>query len=99
MLSSFFPPRGLDPVLDGGVGDEDAMVAPQVPTGGLVGQAVFGHQADSHSLDAAGVQTLGQGQVGQIATEAATALGAAMLGVGDYQIDRVVGVGVAQVVQ
>jgi len=75
------------------------VVAPQVPTGGLVGQAVFGYQADSHPLDAAGVQAFGQGQVGQIAAEAATAVGAAMLGVGDNQIHRAAGVGVAQVVQ
>src|SRR5436309_260525 len=99
MLATFFFPGRLDPVLDGGPGDKDAVVAPQVPTGGLVGQAVFGHQADSHSLDAAGVQTLGQGQVGKIDAEAATARGAAMFGVGDNQIDRTPGVGVAQVVQ
>ena len=95
---SFFP-RGLDPVLDGGVGDEDAVVAPPVPAGGLVGQAVLGHQADGQPLDAAGVQALGQGQVGQIGAKAATAVGAAMLGVGDDKIDRTVRARVAQIVQ
>jgi hypothetical protein len=64
MLPIFFFPGCLDPVLDGGVGDEDAVVAPKVPAGGLVGQAVFHHQTNSHPLDAAGVQALGQGQVG-----------------------------------
>src|SRR5262245_53824608 len=98
MPSTFFPPGCLDPVLDGGVGDEDAVVAPQVPTGGLVGQAVFGHQADGHSLDAAGVQAFGQGQVGEIDAEVATAVGATMLGVGDNQIDRAARAEVAQVV-
>src|SRR5262245_29747061 len=95
---SFFP-RGLDPVLDGGVGDEDPVVAPQVPAGGLVGQAVLGHKADGQSLDAAGVQALGQSQVGQIDAEVATAAGAAMLGVADDKIDGAAGAGVAQVVQ
>jgi hypothetical protein len=99
MLPIFFFPGGLDPVLDGGVGDEDAVVAPQVPTGSLVGQAVFGHQTDSHPLDAAGVQALGQGQVRQVDAEAATAVGAAMLGVGDNKVDRAARVGVAQIVQ
>jgi hypothetical protein len=95
---SFFP-RGLDPVLDGGVGDEDAVVAPPVPAGGLVGQAVLGHQADGQPLDAAGVQALGQSQVGQIDAEVATAAGAAMPGVADDKIDGAAGAGVAQVVR
>src|SRR5947209_3398644 len=99
MLSSFFFPGRLDPILDGGPGHEDAVVAPQVPTGGLVGQAVFGHQADSHSLNAACVQAFGQGQVGQIDAEVATAVGAAMFGVADNKINRAARVGVAQVVQ
>ena len=99
MLATFFPPGRLDPVVDGGVGDENAVVAPQVPTGGLVGQAVFGHQTDRHSLDAAGVQAFGQGQVRQIDTEVATAVGAAMLGLGDNQIDRAARAEVAQVEQ
>src|SRR4051794_14064040 len=99
MVSTFFPPGRLDPVLDGGVGHEDSVVAPQVPTGGLVGQAVLGHQADGQSLDAAGVQAFGQSQVGQIGAEVAIAVGAAMFGVGDDKIDRAVRARVAQVVQ
>jgi hypothetical protein len=99
MLPIFFFPGRLDPVLDGGVGDEDEVVTPQMPTGGLIGQAVFDHQANRHALDAAGVQALGQGQVGEIDAETATAVGATMLGVGDHKIDRVARVGVAQVVQ
>src|SRR5271168_3063570 len=70
-----------------------------MPTGGLVRQPVFGHQADSQSLDAAGVEALGQSQVGQINTEVATAAGAAMLGVGNNKIDRTVRARVAQIVQ
>src|SRR5436190_22823913 len=99
MVSTFFPPGRLDPVLDGGVGDEDPVVAPQVPTGGLIRQAVLGHQADSQSLDAAGVQAFGQSQVGQVGAEVATAVGAAMLGVGDDKVDGAVRPRVAQVVQ
>src|SRR5829696_3713001 len=98
MDSTFFPPGRLDPVLDGGVGDEDAVVAPQVPAGGLVRQAVLGDQADGQSLAAAGVQALGQSQVGQIGAEVAIAVGAAVLGVGDDKIDGAVRARVAQVV-
>src|SRR4051812_6410981 len=58
--------RCLDPVLDGGGGDEDAVVAPEVPTGGLVGEAIFGDQTDRPLLDAAGVLAVRQSQVGEI---------------------------------
>jgi hypothetical protein len=51
----FFFPSRLDPILDGGKGDEDTVVAPQVPTGGLVGQTIFGHQTNSQLLNTAGV--------------------------------------------
>ncbi len=40
-----FPP-GLDPVLDRGVGDEHAMVAPEGPFGGAIGEAVLDDQPD-----------------------------------------------------
>jgi hypothetical protein len=59
MLSTFFFPSRLDPVLDGGVGDEDAVVAPQVPTGSLVGQAIFGDKTNSSLLDTTGVPAVG----------------------------------------
>ena len=66
MVSPFFPPGRLDPVLEGGVGDEDPVVAPPVPAGGLVGQAVFGDQTDGPLLDAAGVPAVRQGQLGDV---------------------------------
>ena len=81
------------------MGDEDAVVAPEVPTGGLVGQAVLGHQADRQSLDAAGVVALGQSQIGQIDAEAEITAWAGMLGVGDDQIDRATPARIAQVVR
>jgi hypothetical protein len=57
MVCIFFPSR-LDPVLDGGVGDEDAVVTPEKPTGVAVGQAIFGDQTDGPLLDAASVLTV-----------------------------------------
>src|SRR5947209_7618289 len=99
MVSPFFPPGRLDPVREGGVGDEDPVVAPPVPTGGLLRQAALGHQADRPSLDAAGVQALGQSQVGQAGAEVATAVSAAMRGGGDDKVEGAVRPRVAQVVQ
>ena len=75
------------------------MVTPQVPRGGLVGQAILGHQADGQFLNAAGVVALGPGQIGEVDGEVAVAVGAVMLGVSDEQVDGVAGAWVAQVVQ
>src|SRR3954454_2191869 len=66
--TAFFPP-GLDPVLDRGVGDEDAMVAPQGPFGGAIGEAILDDQADGGVDDPAGVMTARVGQVGGVGLE------------------------------
>src|SRR5947209_5425832 len=99
MLSTFFFPGRLDPVLDGSPRDEDAVVAPEVPGGGLVRQAVLGDHADSQLLDAAGVMALGPGQIGEIDGEMTVAAGAVMLRVGDEQVDGAAGACVAEVMQ
>src|SRR3954449_12207829 len=99
MHSSFFPPGGLDPVLDGGVRDEDAVVAPQVPTGGLVGQAIFGDETDGPLLDTAGVSAVRQSQGGDISGEATSTAEAAMAREGDDQVNRAVGPSLAKVVE
>src|ERR1041385_5395776 len=99
MVSIFFFPGGLDPVLDGGPRDEDPVVAPQVPLGHLVRQAVLGDEPDSQGLDAARVQALGPGQGGGIGGEEEGAAGAMMPGEGDDEIDGAAGAWVAEVVQ
>src|SRR5512135_895802 len=99
MRAWLFPPGGLDPVLDGGVGDKDAVVAPQVPTGGPIRQAVLDDQADGRLLHAPGVVTLGEGQIGHAGVEAPSAVGAAVLGVGDDDIERPAGADITQVVE
>src|SRR6266446_847934 len=99
MLSSFFPPGRLDPVLDGGVGDEDAVVAPEVPTGSLVGQAIFGDKTDGPLLDTTGVLAVGQSQVGDVNGEATATAEAAMAGERDNQINGVIGPSITEVMQ
>jgi len=75
---TFFSPGRLDPVLDGGVRDEDAVISPQVPTGTLVGQAIFAHQTHGQILDAKCVEALGPRQFGHVDSEATAAVRAAM---------------------
>src|SRR5262249_33670472 len=60
---------------------------------------VLHDQADSPLLDAAGVQTLGQGQVGQVHGETTATSEAAMPREGNNHIDGPLGAGVAEVMQ
>jgi len=82
--------------LDGGVGNEDAVVTPEVPTGVAVGQAVFGDQTDGPLLHAAGVLAVGQSQVRDIDGETTAAAEAAMAGESDNQLH---GAGIAEVME
>jgi hypothetical protein len=95
----FFFASRFDPVLNGGEGDKDALVPPEVPGGGLVGQTVLSDQADGHILDATGVLALGQGQIGQVGEEVTVAGTAVMLGISDDQIDGATRTRVTQVMQ
>jgi hypothetical protein len=96
--AAFFPP-GLHPVLDGGEGDEDTVVAPEMPTGDLIGQAVFHHQSDGQGHDTVGVAGLGRGQVGHIGGKEAATPGAVVLRVDEADIAGPPAHWVAQVMQ
>jgi hypothetical protein len=91
--------RRLDPVLDGGVGDEDAMITPEMPTGRSVRQAIFGNKSDGPLLDAAGVQAVGQSQVGNIGSKATATAEAAMTRESDNHIDGPLRPSIAKVMQ
>src|SRR5262249_24102259 len=93
-----FFPRGFDPVLNGGGGDEDAVITPQVPTGGLVGEIVLGHQADGHLLDTTRVVAVGRGQVGEVSGKETVAMAGVVTGEGDQQVDGMATAGITQVV-
>src|SRR5512138_981546 len=75
------------------------MITPQVPTRGSIRQAVLDDQADSRLLHTMGVVALRQGQIGHVGVEAPPAVGAAMLGVGDHDVDRPTGADIAQVME
>src|SRR5215472_10561493 len=95
---AFFPP-GLDPVLDGGPGDEEAVIPPEAPAGGLVGQAVLDDQADRRGDDAFGVMSAGRGQVGGVGVEVLAAPGAEVLGVGQDEVAGAPGGEIAEVME
>jgi hypothetical protein len=75
------------------------MVAPQVPTGGLVGQAIFGDQTDSPLLDTTRVLAVRQSQVSQITGEATATAEAAMAGESDHQINGAVGPSITEIME
>jgi len=75
------------------------VLAPQVPTGVAIGQAIFRDQTDRTPLDTACVQAGGQSQVRNITGEAATAAEAAMAGKVDNQVNRAVGPSITEVME
>ncbi len=87
---AFFPP-GLHPVLDGGKGDKHPMIAPQVPTGGTVGQAVFNDNTHGQVDDPMGVMSAGWGYIGQIDVEMLLAGGAIVRRKGHHEVNGTVG--------
>jgi hypothetical protein len=99
MHADFFFPGGLDPVLDGGPGDENAVVTPQVPTGRSIRQSVFDDQTDGCLLHTVGIVTRGKSQVERVGVEAASTMGATMFGIGNHEIDRSAGARVAQIME
>jgi hypothetical protein len=65
----------------------------------LVGQAIFGDQADGPPLDAAGVLAVGQSQVGDVDGKATATVEAAMAGESDNQINGAVGPSITEVME
>src|SRR5215510_16480580 len=95
---AFFPPS-LDPVLDRREGDKDAVVAPEVPTRGPIGQAVLDHQPYRQIHHAVRVLTAGRGEIGEVRMKVFAALGTVVLRIRDHEITRTPHVEIPQVVQ
>jgi hypothetical protein len=95
---AFFSPS-LNPVLERGKGDKDAVVAPQVPTRGPVGQAVFDHQPYRQINHAVGVLTAGWRQIREVGLKVLATLRTVVLRIGDDEIAWTPEVEIAQVVQ
>src|SRR6185503_13842471 len=87
------------PVLDRGTRDTDAMVAPEVPTRGPVGQAVFDHQPDCQIHHAVGVLSAGWCQIREVRVKVLATLRPGVLRIGDHEIPRTPQVEMPQVVQ
>jgi len=62
---AFFSPR-LHPILYGGTRDKHTVIAPEVPTGGSVGQAIFRHHPHGHIDHPVGVMSAGRGYITEI---------------------------------
>ena len=84
---AFFPPS-LDPVLDRRKRDKDAVVAPEVPAGGTVRQAVFDHQPYRQIHHAVGVLSTGWRQVREVRVKVFATLRTVMLRIRDHEITR-----------
>jgi hypothetical protein len=74
--------------LDRGEGNKNAMIAPQVPARGLIGQAVFDDEAHGQGNDTMRVAAFGQRVCGHVRREVSAALGAVMLRVDKMEVTR-----------
>jgi hypothetical protein len=84
---AFFSPS-LDPVLDRGKRDKDAVISPEVPTRGPVGQAVLDHQPYRQINHAVGVLAAGWRQIGEVRVKVLATLCTIVLRIGDHKITR-----------
>ncbi len=75
------------------------MVAPEVPTGSLIREAVLDDQSDGQGHDPMGVAGSRRGQVGQVGGKEAAAPGAVMLRVGEPDVVGPPGHRIAQVMR
>jgi hypothetical protein len=75
---AFFSPS-LDPVLDRGKGDKDAVVAPQMPTRWAVGQAVLDHNPHRQIDHAVRVATARWRQIREVGAKVLATLRTVML--------------------
>src|SRR5262249_41523177 len=95
---AFFSPR-LDPVLDRGKRDKDAVVAPEVPARWPVGHAVFDHQPHGEVHHAVGVLTAGWCQIGEVRAKVLATLRTVVLRIGDDEITRTPHVEIPQIME
>src|SRR5215475_4168994 len=95
---AFFSPR-LDPVLNRGKRDKDAVVSPEVPTRWAVGQAVLDHEPHGQVYHAVGVLTSGGCQIGEVRVKVLATLRTVMLGIGHQQITRTPEVQIPQIME
>jgi hypothetical protein len=85
--------------LDRGKGNEDPVVAPQVPTRRAVGQAVFHYDSHRQIDYPVGIMTARWRQIREVGVKVLATLRTIMLGIRDDQITRTPQVEIAQVVQ
>ena len=85
-------------MLDRGKGHKDAVIAPQVPTGGSVGQALFYDHTHGQVDHPIRIMTAGRGQVGEIDVEMLMTVGTIVRRVGHHKVNRATGASIAKVV-
>jgi hypothetical protein len=81
------------------MGDEDAVVTPEVPTGSPVRKPIFNDEANGQVDDPTGIMAAGRSEVGHVGVEVTAAAGAVVLRVDDQQAAWPVTERTAEVVQ
>jgi hypothetical protein len=99
ICGTLFFPSGLDPVLDRGEGDKDAVVPPYMPGGLAIRKTIIDDKPYGRIEHAACVTRTGDRQVGHVGVEVDPAMLATVLGVRNQDIPGSPGMHVAQVMQ
>jgi hypothetical protein len=94
---AFFPPS-LDPVLDGGKGDKDAVVTPEVPARRAVRQTVLDHEPYRQINHMVSILTAGWCEIREVRVKVLAALRTVVLRIGNHEIPRTPHVEIPQVV-
>jgi len=85
--------------LNGGTGHKDAVIAPQVPAGGSIGQAIFDHETHRQLNHPMGVVATGWCHITQVDVEILLAWCTVVRGVRHEKVNRATRGDIAEVVQ
>ena len=92
-----FFPRRLDPILDGGEGNKNTVVPPEMPTGGAVGKAVIDDESNGKFDDRIGIVRLEWSDVGGIDIEMFVAFAAIVVRESQDDFDGTISIVIAEV--
>src|SRR5215813_9922089 len=84
---AFFPPS-LPPGLDGGKGDQDAVVTPEVPVRRAVRHTVLDHEPSRQSNHTGSIRTAGWGELREVRVTVLAALRTVGRRLGDHESPR-----------
>jgi hypothetical protein len=72
--------------LNGGEGNKNPVIAPQMPAGSLIGQAILDDESHGEGNDAMGIEGFGRSILGGVRIKESVALGTAVLRISEFDV-------------